>query len=332
MEANGTDGHGGPGTFRRRLLLAVDAKGYGRTDAVTQREFQAGITRLLDSASGAAGLDRDRWETQEGGDSVFAVLPEGAYEPALVDTFMRALDAGLRAFNRNRVPRARLRLRAAVHFGPASPGPNGFVGRAPVEIGRVLDCAPLRDALAAAPDACLAVAVSAAVFHDSVGAAYTTVPADEFRRVRVREKEYEGDAWIWIPGARAGRPDPAQDHRDADTDTDTNTNTDTDTGTDAAAKARGAVTAPGRPAESAVPPATDDAPVVRVRVKAEEVAGDATVIRTDRLEGTIEGDAEVGRVAPGGTLVGLDLRSARALRSTGNVRSARDARSTGGEE
>ncbi|WP_411071031.1 hypothetical protein [Streptomyces sp. cmx-4-25] len=287
MTANGTDGHGGPRTFRRRLLLAVDAKGYGRTDAVTQREFQAGITRLLDGASGTAGLDRARWETQEGGDSVFAVLPEGAYEPALVDTFMRALDAGLRAFNRNRVPESRLRLRAAVHFGPASRGPNGFVGRAPVEIGRILDCAALRDALTAAPDACLAVAVSAPVFHDSVGAAYTTVPADEFRHARVREKEYEGDAWIWVPGARTG-PEPPRGRRTA---------------------ARPSATAPGRPTGPSVPPGADDTSVVRVRVKAEEVAGSATVIRADRLEGTVEGDAEVGRVAPGGTLIGLDLRS-----------------------
>ncbi|MFD0429942.1 hypothetical protein ACFQ60_27275 [Streptomyces zhihengii] len=142
MTANGTEGRGGPGVFRRRLLLAVDAQGYGRSDAVTQREFQAGLARLLDAAAGTAGLDRDRWETQRAGDSVFAVLPEGTDEPALVDTFMRALDAGLRAFNRNRVPHARLRLRAAVHFGPASPGPNGFADRAPVEIHRILDSAP----------------------------------------------------------------------------------------------------------------------------------------------------------------------------------------------
>ncbi|WP_187283161.1 hypothetical protein [Streptomyces sp. t39] len=287
MTGNGTEGHGGPGVFRRRLLLAVDAQGYGRSDPVTQREFQAGLARLLDASAGTAGLDRARWETQEAGDSVFAVLPEGTDEPALVDTFMRSLDAGLRAFNLNRVPRARLRLRAAVHFGPASPGPNGFVGRAPVEIGRILDSAPLRRALAAAPDACLAVAVSASVFHDTVGAAYTTVPADAFRRVRVEEKEYRGDAWIWVPGTPAGQPDPAP-------------------GEPAAEGAR-----PGRPKTPADPARTGDAPVTRIRVTADEVAGDATVIRADRLEGTVEGDAEVGRVAPGGTLIGLDLRSAK---------------------
>ncbi|WP_329254391.1 hypothetical protein OG223_28280 [Streptomyces sp. NBC_01478] len=188
-------------TFGRRLLLAVDAKGYGGVDVLTQRQFQEAIQRLLAEAADASGLDRERWETQEGGDSVLAVLPDGASEPDLVDPFMRRLDAGLRAFNHGRLPEAWLRLRAAVHFGTASPAPTGFVGRAPVEIGRILDSAVLRSALAAVPDACLALAVSATVFNDVVGEAYTTFRAQEFREVRIAEKEYVGRAWVWVPGA-----------------------------------------------------------------------------------------------------------------------------------
>jgi hypothetical protein len=189
------------GTFGRRLLLAVDAKGYGGVDVLTQRQFQEAIPRLLAEAADTAGLDRERWDTQVGGDSVLAVLPDGSSEPALVDPFMRRLDAGLRAFNHGRLPEAWLRLRAAVHFGTASSAPNGFVGRAPVEIGRILDSTVLRSALAAVPDACLAVAVSATVFNDVVREAYTTFRAREFHEVRVAEKEYTGRAWIWVPGA-----------------------------------------------------------------------------------------------------------------------------------
>ena len=58
------------GTFRRRLLLAVDAKGYGRVDVVTQRQLQEAIQKLLTESAGASGLARERWETQVGGDSV----------------------------------------------------------------------------------------------------------------------------------------------------------------------------------------------------------------------------------------------------------------------
>ncbi|GAA4315024.1 hypothetical protein GCM10023086_36630 [Streptomyces venetus] len=188
------------GTFGRRLLLAVDAKGYGGVDVVTQREWQEAIRRLLEEAAGAAGLAWDQWATQVGGDSVFAVLPQGASEPALVDPFMRQLESGLRIFNRNRRDEARLRLRAAVHFGTASPAANGFEGRAPVEIGRLLDSRVLKAALAAAPDAPLALAVSATVFNDVIGEAYTTIRPQEFREARIAEKEYAGRAWIRVPG------------------------------------------------------------------------------------------------------------------------------------
>ncbi|MBX9365702.1 hypothetical protein ACF09Y_15735 [Streptomyces massasporeus] len=188
------------GTFGRRLLLAVDAKGYGGVDVVTQREWQEAIRRLLEEAAQVAGLDWEQWVTQVGGDSVFAVLPQGASEPGLVDPFMRQLESGLRTFNRNRRDEAWLRLRAAVHFGTASPAANGFEGRAPVEIGRLLDSRVLKAALAAAPEAHLALAVSATVFNDVIGEAYTTIRPQEFREVRVAEKEYAGRAWIRVPG------------------------------------------------------------------------------------------------------------------------------------
>ena len=200
MAGNGVDEAGGVRVFGRRPLLAVDAKGYGGVDAETQRQFQEAIVRLLDEAAATAELDREEWVTQEGGDSLFAVLPRDASEPALVDKFMRALDAGLRAFNFGRERQPWLRLRAAVHFGPVALGANGFVGRAAVEISRIRDCAALRTALDRAPYACLAVAVSASVF-DVVRETYTSIPADEFRQVSVEEKEHRGEAWIWLPGA-----------------------------------------------------------------------------------------------------------------------------------
>ncbi|MCX4665638.1 hypothetical protein OG453_02935 [Streptomyces sp. NBC_01381] len=275
------------GEFGRRLLLAVDAEGYGRADVLTQREFQEAIARLSGEAADAAGLDRARWVTQEGGDSLFAVLPAdlGAAEPVLVDAFMRGLDAGLRAFNHNRVRQAWLRLRAAVHFGPASLGANGFVGSAPVEIGRILDSTALRTALAEASDACLAVGVSAVVFHDVVrGEAYTSLRKDEFRQVRVEEKEYRGEAWIWVPGGGGVRelaPKPGAEPKPY-----------------------------SKPySKSYSKPDTDPA-VVRVKLVADEVAGYAAGVRTDQAGGTIESTAEIGRVEAGGSVVGVDIRTA----------------------
>ncbi|MFE7549440.1 hypothetical protein [Streptomyces gardneri] len=191
---------GAMGVFDRRLLLAVDARGYGSADTARQREIQTVLPRLLSEAAEAAGLDRASWVRQSAGDSEFAVLPAGSDEQALVEPFMRRLDAGLRAHNRDRVPGARLALRAAVHFGPASPAPSGFAGPGPVEVARVLESDPLRRALAEAPDAALAVALTAPLFTELVAQGYTNFRPDEFREVVVEKKEYRGRAWLWVPG------------------------------------------------------------------------------------------------------------------------------------
>ncbi|MEU5000167.1 hypothetical protein [Streptomyces sp. NPDC021622] len=326
------------GEFGRRLLLAVDAEGYGRADVLTQREFQEAIARLSGEAADAAGLDRARWVTQEGGDSLFAVLPAdlGAAEPVLVDAFMRGLDAGLRAFNHNRVRQAWLRLRAAVHFGPASLGANGFVGSAPVEIGRILDSTALRTALAEASDACLAVAVSAVVFHDVVrGEAYTSLRSDEFRQVRVEEKEYRGEAWIWVPGGGGVRRAGAETGLEAGSSREAGPGSGPERSPDPDGKpGDGPKAAPGpRPPRQATAKAADatdatDAteadgadgtqresaaalPAVRVKLIADDVAGYAAGVRTDRaVGGTIESTAEIGRVEAGGSVVGVDIRTA----------------------
>ncbi|WP_432126151.1 hypothetical protein [Streptomyces sp. bgisy082] len=204
---------GAMGVFDRRLLLAVDARGYGSVDTARQREIQTALPRLLSEAAEAAGLDRASWVRQAAGDSEFAVLPTGSDEQALVEPFMRRLDAGLRAHNRDRVPGARLALRAAVHFGPASEAPSGFAGPGPVEISRILESDPLRRALAAAPDAALAVALTAPVFTELVAQGYTNFRPEEFREVVVEKKEYRGRAWLWVPGYDVhaldlGNPEP----------------------------------------------------------------------------------------------------------------------------
>ncbi|MGW2109678.1 hypothetical protein [Streptomyces sp. NPDC001948] len=242
---------GAMGVFNRRLLLAVDARGYGSADTARQRVIQTELPRLLADAAEAAGLDRGTWARQPGGDSEFAVLPTGSDEQALVEPFMRRLDAGLRAHNRDRVPEARLALRVAVHFGPASEAPSGFVGPGPVEVSRILEGEPLHRALAAAPDAGLVVALTAPVFTELVAQGYTNFRPEEFREVLVEKKEYRGRAWLWVPGYDVHRLDLGEHGRD---------------GGRSAVEPAGpvepdAVAEPEKPAKPADPASTPDAPV-----------------------------------------------------------------------
>src|SRR6185503_11726553 len=88
----------------------------------------------------------------------------------------------------------------AVRFGRLMPGGNGFAGPGPVEVSRMLTSAPLREAIAAAPAANLAMLVSDNIYNDTIEPLHTTYRPHEFREVRVAEKEFKANGWLWVPG------------------------------------------------------------------------------------------------------------------------------------
>lgn len=185
--------------FERRLLLSVDARGYGAGTDRRHGIMQDTLLTVLDDAAERAGLVRANWQRQPGGDGELAVLPRGEREPRVADDFVRHLVAALRRNNRDATPERRLRLRLALHFGPAIPAANGFRGSGPVVVSRLCGCRPLRAALVAS-GADLAVVLSKQVFSDTIVQEHTSLDVTDFRRVRVRDKEYDEDAWILVPG------------------------------------------------------------------------------------------------------------------------------------
>lgn len=208
------------GRTRRHLCVAVDAKGYSERGDFDQREVQRVIVEVCDDAALAAGLRRDAWHRQPTGDGENAVLPEGEPETVVVDQYVREIDASLARYNRRVKDEARIRLRVAVHFGRLLAGSLGHAGPALITVARLVDAAPLRDALTRAPEANLAMLVSSQVFDDTIATMATTMRPDDFRSVAVEVKEFTDEAWLWIPGrtsqppsskARARRsPEPRQ--------------------------------------------------------------------------------------------------------------------------
>ncbi|MFD4539239.1 hypothetical protein [Streptomyces bauhiniae] len=186
--------------FSRRPLFSVDAEGYGRSHPRRQHWMQDAIHHVLSQAAVEVGFEQEGWQTQLAGDSAFSVLGADESEPVLVDDFVRHLDSGLRDVNDGREAGARLRLRAAFHYGVAVPARGGFSDRGAVETARILDCGPLREALRLSPAAVLATAVSREVFHTVIGGAYTTLRAEEFREFQVRSKEFDDAVWIRVLG------------------------------------------------------------------------------------------------------------------------------------
>ncbi|GAA3447191.1 hypothetical protein [Planomonospora venezuelensis] len=189
--------------FERRLLVSVDAKGYSSSTAHWQGRLQAALLTVLDRAAERAGLSRATWKVQGAGDGELAVLPPGEPEPRVVDDFPRHLAAELRRHNRDVPEGKHLRLRLAVHFGPAIIAGNGFAGRGPIDVRRLCDCEAVRTALDSS-GAALAVILSQRVFSETVAQEHTSLEPAMFRKVTVRVKEFADEAWVWVPGHDIG--------------------------------------------------------------------------------------------------------------------------------
>ncbi|MER7746860.1 hypothetical protein ABT013_16465 [Streptomyces bacillaris] len=177
----------------------MDAQAYGSNNDRRQSEIQHDLPRLLDHAARRAGLDRAQWQIQRKGDEQLAVRPVDGSEPRLVDDYIRHLVAELREYNAQRVPEARMRLRAAIHQGLVELADNGFAGTAVVVTARLLNARPLYEALAEHPGADLVLVLSDEVFRSTVVGRHTTLLPQDFTRVDVQVKEYGAPAWLRVP-------------------------------------------------------------------------------------------------------------------------------------
>jgi hypothetical protein len=187
--------------FGRRLLVSVDAQGYGSANGNQQIAMQRGLVRILDEAAEVSGLSRSIWERQPAGDGELAVLPPSESETVLVDDFVRELDRRLAGYNEDRLPTAHLRLRVAVHHGAAFPAANGYAGVGVVVVSRLVECQQAKRVQRAMPCANVVLVLANRVFLDVVAQRHTHLRPDEFRKIAVRVKEYADDAWLYVPVA-----------------------------------------------------------------------------------------------------------------------------------
>jgi hypothetical protein len=193
--------------FSRVPLLAVDAWRYGPRDDRQQYELQRHLMEALTASAARSGLDLRTWDMQEAGDGLLALLPDSGAEPVLVDSFVRELDTWLRRHNHDRLPEARLRLRVAVHHGPAVVADLGYASGAVVHVCRLRDSRPVRGALDAVPEANLVQAVSALVFEDVIRQRHTSLSAHDFTKIEIADKakDFTATAWLHVPGASPDR-------------------------------------------------------------------------------------------------------------------------------
>jgi len=202
----------GPGT--RRLCVAYDVEHYSQRG--TRREYatQRRLVDVLEFAFGEAGLAPGQYELQEQGDGGLALLPTGGSvdEPRLIVDLLRALGNALAELNDDLVDEAKVRLRVGLHEGVVHPAAHGYVGPAIIEVCRLRDADPVRDALAASTAPMVAV-VADGLYRDVLSQGYHGLAGTAFTPVHVQVKSYQGRAWIYLPGeviSRGANPDRAE--------------------------------------------------------------------------------------------------------------------------
>ncbi|WP_229688325.1 hypothetical protein [Micromonospora yangpuensis] len=174
---------------------------YSGRGNVQQYEAQEAFHTLLHAAARDVGLDRASWTTQQAGDGELAILPRDVPESRVIGRFVPEVNRRLRAYNESRIQAARVRLRLAVHQGLVHlDGANGFPGHAVVFVSRLCDAGPVRRALAAFPDAGVALVVSTDIYRDVVSEYPEEMRPERFRRVRISrpDKGFHEYAWVCV--------------------------------------------------------------------------------------------------------------------------------------
>ncbi|HEU5030829.1 MAG TPA: hypothetical protein VFV01_38350 [Spirillospora sp.] len=185
-------------------FLVCDIAGFSsaeRDDPVRVRVRKAMYEGLDRSLAEGAGVRLDDCYHEDRGDGVMVVLPAEVGTERLLTTVVDRLRAEVRHHNRAASESAQMRLRVAVNVGEAVADGHGVVGAELTHAFRLLDAAPLKEAVAAAETA-IAVIVSRRVYEDVVRHGRGLVDPGDYYPVEVEVKETEGGAWIMVPGVR----------------------------------------------------------------------------------------------------------------------------------
>ncbi|WP_460304700.1 hypothetical protein [Actinocorallia aurea] len=199
-------------------LLTVDAERFSAHRDADLPGLHMEIRRALAAACAVSGLGQ-AWDAvrflQSTGDGLLAVLPAEAL-PALVHPFPKAVQEALAAAAPElRAQGLRLRLRVALHAGLVdderedAPG----ISTATIDVCRLVDSAPLRDALKTSdPDVTFAaVLLSEEVFRPYVAGGHTGLQESQFTEVLVSVKQYSRNAYLWVPEPSRGPGAPSGD-------------------------------------------------------------------------------------------------------------------------
>lgn len=194
-------------------LLAVDAEDFSRNPDAELPGLHAEIWRAVERACDRSGLGdawRDARVLDHQGDSLFVVLPHDTAIPLIYPFGEMVQEVLAENAPKLRAEGLRLRLRIAVHAGLVDDERSVAAGisTATNDVHRLLNCDPLKSALAASdPDITFAaMIVSAEMFDVFVRGGHTKLRPSQFTEVQAKVKQFDRPAYLRVPEP-SRRPD-----------------------------------------------------------------------------------------------------------------------------
>ena len=192
------------------LYILPDIVAYSGRGPYQQAESQERLVKIIHASLDAAGVRPDAVAAQNQGDARMLSVPvDGLDVSRVLAVFPRHFNDELRAYNRDVATHAILRVRLAFAMGPTAEGRIGRTGKTPITVTRLNNATPLREAMAARPEAHLGVIVENHLYTNYVEQEFHVDPGvDEYVEVRVSDsvKGFDQNAWMRLVGYLASAP------------------------------------------------------------------------------------------------------------------------------
>ncbi|WP_229074279.1 hypothetical protein [Actinoplanes sp. DH11] len=183
------------------FIVVVDIEGFGARTIPFQESLTDAMYDVVRTALTDVHIDPAAVVQLDRGDGIIMLVPTtAANSVTLAGRFVSAVDDALREKARFHSADHRMRLRMALHQGNCHRKDDRWVGAAINTAARLVDAAPLRAALTAAPDAAMSFIVSDEIYQGVVRHGYRGMEPQEFAPVDLEVKELRERAWVQVPG------------------------------------------------------------------------------------------------------------------------------------
>jgi hypothetical protein len=184
--------------------VVVDIEGFSQRSDPVQRSLRRAMYEVLTTAVDDAHLTWVDFHPQDRGDGVIMIVGGHVSPVALAGEFVRALEWGLAEKAGIHSADHQMRFRVALHQGLANPDDEGWSGDAINTACRLVDAQPLRDTLAEARRAQVALIVSNSFYQSVIRPGHRSMDPSTFAPVTVTSKNLvDFSAWVQVPGYAA---------------------------------------------------------------------------------------------------------------------------------